>query len=369
MTVCELNKCTGCMACIDICPKGAITIKDTLSAYNAEIDAGKCVNCNLCHHICQNNNIIKLNTPIEWYQGWASDESVRAIGASGGAASSIMRTFIANGGYVCSCVFVNGQFVFKVTNDKEDLIKFAGSKYVKSNPEGVYKQIKALLQQGNKVLFIGLPCQVSALILYIGKSLSDNLFTIDLICHGTPSPMLLDNFLGQYKLSTIDIKDIKFRVKNKFQVRDGFKGVETTGITDSYLISFLNGLCYTQNCYLCQYAKLDRVSDITLGDSWGTELSSSEANKGISLILCQTHKGIDLINNSNLVLHNVELEKAILANKQLQSPSDIPKSRDQFFKGISEGIKYNKIICKLYPKQSLKQTIKKFLIKFRLYNN
>ena len=87
-TVCELNKCTGCMACVDICPKNAINIKDSLDAYNAVIDADKCINCNLCHKICQNNNNVELSKPIKWYQGWAEDEDVRSRSSSGGAATA-----------------------------------------------------------------------------------------------------------------------------------------------------------------------------------------------------------------------------------------------------------------------------------------
>ena len=161
-TVCQFNKCTGCRACIDICPKNAITIKDSLDAYNAEIDETKCINCNLCHNICQNNNMVDLVNPIKWYQGWAENEEVRAGGSSGGAASALMLAFVESGGYVCSCTFKDGQFVFDITNTKDDVSKFKGSKYVKSNPQGAYKKVKELLKSGEKVLFIVLPCQVAA---------------------------------------------------------------------------------------------------------------------------------------------------------------------------------------------------------------
>lgn len=366
-TVCQPDHCTGCMACIEVCPQDAIVIKDSLNAYNAEIDSAKCIDCNLCHKICQNNREVKFVKPIQWHQGWAEDVAVREGGSSGGVASALMRAFVKSGGYVCSCLFQDGKFVFETTNELAELEKFKGSKYVKSNPWGAYKRVKELLQQGTKVLFIGLPCQVAALKIFAGEKLQENLYTADLICHGTPSPKLLELFLKQYGYTLKDLKDIKFRIKGKFQVHEGYKGITTTGVIDSYLISFLNGICYTENCYHCKYARLERVSDITLGDSWGTELSENEAHKGISLILSQTEKGERLLDNAGLKLIDVDLDNAIAHNGQLKAPMQRPVARADFFQQISSGKKYNKAIFKLYPKQSMKQWIKGILIKAHLY--
>ena len=366
-TVCQPDQCTGCMACIEVCPKDAITIKDSLNAYNAEIDPIKCIGCNLCHKICQNNREVEFVKPIQWHQGWAEDFAVRESGSSGGAASALMRAFVENSGYACSCLFQDGEFVFETTNELSELSKFTGSKYVKSNPRGAYKQVKELLQKGEKVLFIGLPCQVAALKIYVGEKLQENLYSADLICHGTPSPKLLELFLKQYGYILKDLKDIKFRIKGKFQVREGYKGITTTGVTDSYLISFLNGICYTENCYSCKYARVERVSDITLGDSWGTELAEDEMRKGISLLLCQTEKGERLLDNVGLKLIDVDLDSAIAHNGQLKAPMQRPVARADFFQKIRSGKKYNKVIFKLYPKQSMKQWVKGILIKAHLY--
>ena len=365
--VCQADQCTGCMVCMEVCPQDAITIYDSLNAYNAEIDPTKCIGCNLCHKICQNNREVEFVKPIQWHQGWAEDIAVREGGSSGGAASALMRAFVKSGGYVCSCLFQDGEFVFETTNELSELSKFTGSKYVKSNPQGAYKQVKELLQKGEKVLFIGLPCQVAALKIFVGEKLQENLYTADLICHGTPSPKLLELFLKQYDYTLKDLKDIKFRVKGKFQVREGYKGITTTGVTDSYLISFLNGICYTENCYRCQYARLERVSDITLGDSWGTELADDEMRKGISLLLCQTEKGVRLAEGAGLKLMRVDLDRAVAQNAQLKTPMKRPAARDDFFQKIGSGKKYNKVIFKLYPKQSMKQWVKGILIKAHLY--
>lgn len=361
-TVCELNKCAGCMACVDICPKGAIRIEDTLSVYSAVIDEDKCVNCNACHKVCQSNHPANLMSPTKWYQGWAESSDVRKYCSSGGIATAVSQAFIKSGGVVCSCIFYEGKFIFEFAEKNEELKKFAGSKYVKSNPTGIYKKVKEYLKSGRKVLFIGLPCQVSALKNFVGAQYEDNLFTADLICHGTPSPKLLEIFLNQYGYTLTELQDIRFRVKAKFMVYGDYKGIITNGVSDKYSIAFLNALIYTENCYSCQYARTERVSDLTLGDSWGSELPMDEQKKGVSLMLCQTEKGNQLLQMANIHLENVDLEKAVANNHQLSHPSVPPKGRNEFYMGLKKH-KFNSLVFWQFPKQCLRQDIKQLLIK------
>ena len=364
-TVCELNKCAGCMACVDICPKGAIEIKDSLSAYNAEIDEKKCIGCNACHKVCQANHPAKAKAPIDWHQGWTEDAETRKECSSGGAATAISKGFLENGGIVCGCTFNEGRFIFEFAENEDELKKFIGSKYVKSNPIGIYKEIKSRLKREEKVLFIGLPCQVAALRNFISADLSDKIYTIDLICHGTPSPKVLDVFLKQYGMTLSSLKDIKFRVKAKFQIHGDYKGIITKGVSDRYSIAFLNALTYTENCYSCPYAKTERVSDVTLGDSWGSELAIEEQKNGVSLILSQTEKGNELLKMANLHLEAVDIKKAIANNHQLEYPSFKPNGREKFFKGLKKH-NFNALVFRRFPKQCLRQNVKQFLIKTKL---
>ncbi len=364
-TVCELNKCAGCMACIDICLKGAITIEDNLSAYNAVIDENKCIGCNACHSICQSNHPAKLMSPIMWHQGWSGTQDVRKQCSSGGIATALFKAFIEAGGVVCSCTFYNGKFVFEVAEKIEEVKKFAGSKYVKSNPEGIYTKVKEYLKKGCEVLFVGLPCQVSALKNCVGAQYEDNLFTVDLICHGTPSPELLEIFLKQYGYTMKMFQDIQFRVKAQFRSSGDYKGIITNGVSDKYSIAFLNSLIYTENCYSCQYARKERVSDLTLGDSWGSELPMDEQKKGVSLILCQTTKGKQLLEIADIHLEKVNIEKAIANNHQLSHPSEMPKGRNKFYKRLRNH-KFNSLVFWQFPKQCLRQDVKQILIKARI---
>lgn len=369
-TVCSNNKCNGCMACLDICPKDAIWIEKSIKYYNACIDETKCISCGMCHSVCPNNTSCPSCRPIEWHQGWANDLKVRKRGASGGIATDISLNFIKRGGYVCSCAFTDGKFGFVLAKKEQDLSGISGSKYIKSDAGGIYSKVSALLQKGEKVLFIGLPCQVAGMINYAKLKKNDkNLYTIDLICHGTPSPIFLDMFLKEYGTTTKSCVNINFRAKNLFQIRDGSKTFCLEGVCDRYMIAFLSAINYTENCYSCQYAQPERISDITLGDSWGTSCEANELKKGISLILCQSEKGKKLINQANLHLLDVDLQNAIANNHQLVVPSIAPKSREKFFENIDKGMSFSKAVKKALPKECLKQDLKSILIKAGIFSS
>ena len=360
-TVCDINKCNGCMACFDICPKHCIKINDGIDAFNAIIDKDLCINCKLCKQICPNITKVEKVKPIEWKQGFANEE-VRKQSSSGGAASAIMINFIKSGGYVASCLFKNGDFVFEITNDLNEARCFAGSKYAKSNPTGIYKKINERLKT-NKVLFIGLPCQVAALKNFIKNQ--DRLYTIDLICHGTPSVKLLTSYLEERGYEMDCINHIGFRHDTDFGLWVNNVKINTPRVIDHYLCSFLESVDYTENCYSCQFATLERVSDMTLGDSWGSDLKDEE-KKGISLILVQSEKGRDLLYKAGLNLSNVDLNVAIQNNHQLMHPSVLTSKRNKFLKLIDDGhtIEFSTFV--VLPKLVLKQIIKQILIQLHI---
>jgi len=366
-TVCQKDNCTGCMACREVCPQKAIQIIDNMTVLNAVINEEKCVNCNLCKKVCQNNNMIIMTHPISWKQGWALDDIVRARSSSGGVAQAIELAFVNSGGTVCSCIFANGTFQFSFAETEEKVQKFCGSKYVKSNPYGIYKEVESKLKTGKRVLFVGLPCQVAAIKTYVNKKYQESLYTIDLICHGSPSPKILDAFLHQYNIKTRDLLSIHFRNKNNFSIQSDTKYIEQKGVLDKYSIAFLNSISYTENCYSCQYAKVERVSDLTLGDSWGSNIETKEQKKGISLILIQTEKGTRMLEMADLELMDVDKNKAIAHNHQLEHPSIKPTLREEFFYNIQKNQKFNRVVRKIYPKQCAKQFVKSIMIRLKIF--
>lgn len=362
--VCSINMCAGCMLCADVCPQQAITIHKSVAAYSAIIDTNKCCNCGLCHKICQINFQPQFREPIFSTQGWAKDENIRYRSSSGGFATALEISFILNGGIVYSCTYKDGEFCFASASTVEEVSKFAGSKYVKSNPSGVYKEIRYQVRKGRRVLFVGLPCQVAAVLNYCGES--ENLYTVDLICHGTPSPDLLFMYLKDNRISKEDVHSISFRSKTRFRLDSNEISITYPRILDFYTDAFLKGTTYTENCYSCKYARIERVSDITLGDSWGSELSKEEQLKGISLALVQSQKGMMLIESAELCLKNVSIETAVNNNHQLKHPSIMNADRKVFFSEIKKGNSFSLAYRRTFPKQYFKDKIKLLMIKLHL---
>ena len=367
MLVCEKNKCVGCGACVIVCKKNAIHICDSIEALNAEIDDSKCVHCNMCKNVCQVKQGVSLSPVRLWKQGWAMDNTIRENSASGGVATAIIKAFISEGGTVFACHYSieEQQFIIDLVNEEDTKFKVPGSKYVKSNAIKAYVKVKEALIANKLVLFVGLPCQVYALKNLIPSEIQEKLFTIDLICHGTPSPILLNKYCEEHKL--FSIRDLKFRAKKKSEVNKKYTPISPVGIADSYLVSFVKSINYYKSCYECKFAGIQRCSDLTLGDSWGSELSKDEIEKGISLLLIQSAKGEELISRASLHLADVNEEKAIEYNAQLRAPEHEPKERQTFLKAVSNGESYEWAVFRSFPIIMIKQIVKKVLSFFHCY--
>lgn len=367
ITVCEPGMCTGCMACVDRCPKSAIRIVDRLESYDAIIDGSDCIECGACHRLCRQKNSSELTKPIVWRQGWSRDEQ-REKSSSGGVASAIAKAFVRTGGIVCACAGSQRSYRFATYRNEYSLEEIAGSKYVKSNPSGSYKEVRSALIAGNDVLFIGLPCQVTSMRAFVGERLGARLYTIDLICHGTPSPQILSRFLDGQGYSAPEVQSVSFRNKGSYAYGlsiDG-KRIRHRGSVDAYTAAFLRGYSYTRSCYSCKYARLERGSDLTLGDSWGSDLPAEAQEKGVSLCLCQNDKGLELLQMAELQLFNVDLNQAVENNGQLSAPYNMPNKRSSFFKEIERGHSVNYALFVCLPTYSIKQYVKNLLLRWNV---
>ncbi|WP_035783931.1 Coenzyme F420 hydrogenase/dehydrogenase, beta subunit C-terminal domain [Butyrivibrio sp. MC2021] len=362
--VCDKNMCNACGACVAACPTNAISIKEDTFSCNAVIDTNKCIRCGLCKNKCPQLTDVQFYKSINWYQGWSKDDSIRKKSASGGAARALAESFIHDGGCVCSCVFEKGKFIYVLTDNALDIEKMSGSKYVKSNPQDCYEPILDKLKHDIPVLFIGLPCQAEGIRRYVPEKYHEKLYTVDLICHGTPSRLFLEKFLNEHEVELNKLNDIKFRYSHEKR-DDSYKFIDYKGIMDRYSIAFLYSLTYTENCYKCKFARGERASDITLGDSWGSELSG-EMTRGISLMLCQTSKGESLIKKSELILKDVDLKRAIDCNPQLQRTTSVPSARMRFVDDVNLGKGVNRSIFRYLKIACLKQYVKKVFIRMHL---
>lgn len=263
---------------------------------------------------------------METYAAWRKDEAARANSSSGGMAAAISEAWIRKGGIVYGAAFVKPfDFLHIRCTTKEELERLRGSKYVQSSIAGIYKQIEADLKNRLEVLFIGTSCQIAA-IKNRFKEYDVWLYTIDVICHGTPKVETLKASIPKCVLQ-MDYDNVEFREKNDFKI--SFKKEEKTIWSrplahDLYMKGFFKALFYRDCCYKCVFAKQERISDMTLGDFWGLDMVSvsTTMDKGISLVLVNSDKGMKLL---EMVKDDVEmvqrsLTEAVAGNKQLRHP-------------------------------------------------
>ena len=346
--ICEIKNCSGCGLCTVICPKSCITLeRNEYGSFKYQIDEEECIHCGKCEKMCPQNNQDSGNDVKKCYAGWSLEPSERATSSSGGIASALYRRIIKNGGAVVGASYANGEFCLKLTENEDDIEQFKGSKYVNCTSKNIFKEVKEKIEQGKQVLFIGTPCQVAGIKSYIGES--DLLFTVDLICHGTPPKIYFEE---HFKACEKDIIAVNFREHGTiFHFRmddiDG-KIYRIDGGTDEYYLSFINGITFNDCCYECRYANTKRVSDITIGDFWGIdeEIKKLENVDRISLILCNTLHGAQLLRETpDIRLIERDLSEALPNNEQLQRP----------FRRSEDRIKFEK----LYPKYGFDNTIHK----------
>lgn len=328
MNISTIEECTGCFACMDMCPRKCIAVgQDKLGHTRPLIDTETCTDCGACSKVCPENNRTERNTPTLVWAAWSKDEKKRIKSSSGALATICSEWIINNGGVVYGCAFkrpFNFQHIRCTALSELESLK--GSKYVQSSTVGVYKKVANDLKIGKTVLFIGTPCQVAAVKGFTKNA--SNLITIDLICHGTPSVVLLKDSLPQ-KILDLPFDKVEFRTQTNFHFT--LKTTENNSLAyerdlrqDLFLKGFFTALFYRNNCYHCQYATTRRVSDITLGDFWGVDKSALPANtkEGISLVMQNTPQGKKLLSHIKDYINYVErpITEAISGNKQLHHP-------------------------------------------------
>lgn len=341
MLTLEGGKCTGCSACMNICPKNAIHMTiDERGFIVPEIDSDKCISCGLCKKTCPKLNL-KFNNEAQkiCYAFMASDE-IRKVSASGGAFLVCAEKIIDEGGVVCGAGWTE-DFGLKhmIIEKKSELSKIYGSKYVQSSINDIFKEIKKFLISNRKVLFVGTPCQVDGLKHYLNKDYL-NLYTIDLLCRGVPSDELFKRYI---KESYGSEKIVKVVQKSKKRLGWGAytEIVHDSGYTENYSMenniymkAFLSDLMFRDSCYGCPYPQKRRVGDLTLGDFWQIAKfkKSYDDRLGTSIVIANTEKGKNLIKRVNAKLcEQVPLDFEVPFNSALFSSRKVPDGREVFF--------------------------------------
>ena len=229
--------CSGCTACASICPHDAIIMKpDAMGFLYPEVDVDKCVECGLSENVCAFNEHYdrseNLSVPLA-YGARHKDMNEVKTSRSGAAFIALSDAVLRAGGVVYGAGY-EGHFrvVHKRAVTKEERDEFKGSKYVQSDLTGIFRQVKNDLKNGLTVLFSGTPCQTAGLASYIGKKkIRENLFLVDIVCHGVPSPYVWRDFLDYIERKQgADICWVNFRDKQKY----GWSGHQET-------FKFVNG--------------------------------------------------------------------------------------------------------------------------------
>lgn len=354
--VVEKNVCTGCSACSNICPVQAISMQEDEEGFLFPlVDETKCTNCGLCKNTCPIFKSQFHKTPELCY-AVAANDNIRAKSSSGGIFTVVAEYIIKQNGYVCGAAFdENWKVKHIIVDNINDLTKLRGSKYVQSEIGNIYNEVKKLLENGKTVFFTGTSCQVAGLYSVLNKNY-DKLYTADLVCHGVPNNKIWQKYIDD-NFDRYNIAKINFRDKEQ----NGWSCTTTTTTTkegqiynvQSYFDGFSQDLYLRNSCSNCQYTKMKRVSDFTMGDFWGIEQLDESLNdrKGTSLLLCNTNKAQELFKTLK--------EKFIFfkefSSKFLETSPNYPlyrsavahKQRKKFFASSLKSNNFNELVHKL----------------------
>lgn len=349
INITKKENCTGCYACENVCPKGCITMEsDPEGFWYPKVDMEKCNNCGLCERVCPIIHKKEEKNSPRTYACYNKNQKIRMESSSGGIFNLIAEQILDNDGVIFGARFDEK---FNVIHDyletKEELEAFRGSKYVQSRIGDTYKQAKGFLKQGRQVLFTGTPCQIGGLKSYLQKDY-DNLFCVDIVCHGVPSPKVWQKYISYQEDCYASFPwRITFRRKDR-----GWKRYSVSLLfnndteylksykEDLYMKAFLKNVCLRPSCYACNFKTLHRESDITLADFWGIQniLPELDNDKGTSLIFVNSMKGKRLFNKiqNQVVYQEVDIEKAVSYNPSAIKSSEMNSKREAFFNDLDQ---------------------------------
>ena len=300
----DKRRCSGCTACLSVCPKGCISMQEDEEGflYPIVVDA-VCIQCGKCVKVCPYSHSEFANKPEEeelalCYAAYNKNDEVRYQSSSGGMFRALADKIIADGGVVFGAAF-DKDFLVEHTYAEtlEGLLPLMGSKYLQSRMGNSFSEVKRFLKEGRKVLFTGCGCQIAGLKRFLNHD-DRNLVCVDLICHGVHSPRIWQSYLyslfSDDKVEYVNFRDKRTGQDNSSVVIKGLKSQVCEKKKDFlYFKSWQYGLFTRPSCEVCPFKSDNRVSDITISDCWGFRKIAPELydDKGLSSVVIHTDKG------------------------------------------------------------------------------
>lgn len=307
----DKSQCCGCWACYNACPKHCIEmIEDEEGFRYPHVNKKGCIDCGLCEKVCPLKQQQLDDTLPESFVVQQKDAEVLRNSTSGGFFTAISKWAIAKGGVVFGAAFDEDmELRHSYSETLEGCKRFCGSKYVQSLIGDCYAQAKNFLAQGRVVVFSGTPCQVAGLYHFLRGRKYDWLVTVDLVCHGTPSPLLLRKYLS-YHSFLVGSKAVDYRSRDKYYgynystatiwYADKGKEYHKGKDSDMMLRFYFNDLCSRPSCYKCHFKTINRVSDITIFDCWDAPSVAPEfSSKGATNVFVHTQHGREIFEQIN----------------------------------------------------------------------
>lgn len=351
------SECCGCNACAQRCPKQCISMrKDEEGFLYPLVDATSCIECGLCEKVCPVINQNEDKRPLKVYAAINPDVEVRQKSSSGGIFSMLAQYIISKEGVVFGAKLDNNQeVVHDYCETLEELSPFRGSKYVQSRIGNSYKQAETFLKAGRKVLFSGTSCQIAGLHKYLRKEY-ENLLTIDVVCHGVPSPLVWKKYCDEILLKKIDAKNaLNQQAASNIRIsfRDKSNGWKNYNLLVKHEHDILYKECFRENpfmriflrnitlrpsCYACPAKSGKSGSDITLADFWGIECyyPQMDDDKGTSLVMLNTEKGLDTFMQMKCKVQEATYIQALEHNPSIERSVQESVLRSFFFKKIKK---------------------------------
>lgn len=369
----DKQDCCGCSACVQRCPKHCISLREDSEGFlYPQVDAHLCIDCGLCEKVCPVLHAGEPHKPLVVYAAKNRNEKVRLQSSSGGVFTALAETVIHEGGVVFGACF-DGQWevVHDYAESNEKLAKFRGSKYVQSRIGDCYRQAEIFLKAGRQVLFSGTPCQISGLKLFLRKEY-ENLLTVDVICHGVPSPGVWRKYLKEEIARQRDrkniflprpihekdvlIEGISFRDKTLGWKKYSFAlTLSTTNGSGKklsfccrmpsqenlFMCGFLADLYLRPSCYVCPAKCGKSESDLTLGDFWGIEhvIPDIDDDKGVCCVLANTIKGMKCLVELDIEKCDAAYDDVCRYNPALVRSVELNEKRKIFYSdGVKKGV-------------------------------